>query len=72
MSNYIEHKDLKAFHPGNYIEEELECRSISQEEFAKRLGTIPKTVSKLINGQINISNDLAKKISMVFGSSAQL
>ena len=72
MSNYIEYKDLIAFYPGNYIEEELECRSISQEEFAKRLGTTPKTVSKLINGQINISNDLVKKISMVFGSSAQL
>ena len=50
MSNYIEYKDLIAFHPGNYIEEELECRSISQEEYAKRLGTTPKTVSKLING----------------------
>ena len=39
MSNYIEYKDRMAFHPGYYIQEELEALEMTQEEFAKRLDT---------------------------------
>ncbi|MCF0133160.1 MAG: helix-turn-helix domain-containing protein [Blautia sp.] len=41
---------------------------ISQTEFATRLGTTGKTISKLVNGQINLSNDLAKKLSVMMGT----
>lgn len=37
---------------------------ISQAEFATRMGTSTKTLSQLINGKSNISNDLAKKLSV--------
>ena len=40
--------------------ESIEDMEISQAEFAKRMGTTAKTLSQLINGQTNISNDLAK------------
>ena len=61
MSNTCEYKDIVAFHPGYYIAEVIEDMGVSQAEFATRLGTNTKTLSYLLNGQANITNDLAKK-----------
>ena len=72
MSNVNEYKDIVAFHPGYYIEEIIEDMGISQAEFATRMGTTAKTLSQLINGQANISNDLAKKLSSMMGTSAEV
>ena len=69
MSNTIEYKDIIAFHPGYYVEDIIEELGISHAEFVLRMGTTPKTLSQLVNGWINISNDLAKKLSMMLGSS---
>lgn len=43
-----------------------------QAEFAVRMGTTAKTISKLVNGQVNITNDLAKKLSVMTGTSIDL
>ena len=69
MSNVNEYKDIVAFHPGYYIADVIEDMGISQAEFATRMGTTAKTLSQLINGQANISNDLAKKLSVMLGTS---
>ena len=45
---------------------------ISQAEFATRMGTTAKTLSNLVNGQINLSNDLAKKVSVMLGTSPEV
>ena len=71
MNNIIDYKDIMAFHPGYYVAEIVEDLGITQNEFATRLGTTGKTLSKLINGQINLSNDLAKKLSSMLGSSVE-
>lgn len=68
-NNIVEYSDIMAFHPGYYVAEIVDDMGITQEEFATRLGTTPKTLSKLINGQINLSNDIAKKLSSMLGSS---
>lgn len=68
----IEYKDLIAFHPGCYIAEIIEDYNVSQKEFADRMGTTPKTVSKLVNGEINLSEDLAGKLSRMTGISYKL
>lgn len=68
MSNLSEYKDIVAFHPGYYIAEMIEDMGISQAEFATRLGTTGKTLSKLVNGQINLSNEIAKKLSVMLGT----
>lgn len=60
-----------AFHPGYYVAEIVEDMGITQDEFATRLGTTGKTLSKLISGQIHLSNDLAKKLSAMLGSSVE-
>ena len=72
MNNCVEYKELMAFHPGYYIEEIIDSMGISQAEFATRLGTTPKTLSQLLNGQANISNDLAKKLATMLGTSVDV
>ena len=51
-----------AFHPGQYIGEFIEDYNMTQKEFAEKLGVSPKTVSKLVNGEESISDDLAQKL----------
>lgn len=72
MSKVKEYKDILAFHPGYYLEDIIEDMQISQAEFATRMGTTTKTLSKLINGKANISNDLAKKLSLMMGTSVEV
>ena len=45
---------------------------ITQEEFAIRLETTPKTISKLVNGETGISNDLALKLASLLNSSPEM
>ena len=72
MSNTKRYADIIAFHPGYYIAEIIEDMGISQAEFAARMGTTGKTLSLLLNGQSNITNDLAKKLSVMLGTSVEL
>ena len=72
MSNVREYKDIVAFHPGYYIADIIDDMEISQNEFATRMGTTVETLSKLINGQANISNDLATKLSVMLGTSVEV
>lgn len=71
MSNVIQYDDLIAFHPGSYVEDLIEDLNISQAEFANRLGTTPKTVSLIVRGKENISNDLANKLAKLSGVSVK-
>lgn len=57
-----ENIDLIAFHPGQYIGELIEDYNMSQKEFAEKLGLSPRTISKLVNGEESISNDIAQKL----------
>ena len=72
MSNVKEYKGIVAFHPGYYIADIIDDMEISQNEFATRMGTTVETLSKLINGQANISNDLATKLSIMLGTSVEV
>ena len=42
---------------------------ISQSELAKRLGVSERTLSLFIDGQIDVSYNLARRLSMVLGTS---
>lgn len=67
MSKEVEYKDLIAFHPGSYVEDIIDDLNITQNEFADRLGTSSKTVSKIVNGEERISKDIANKLSKLTG-----
>ena len=69
MSNYIEYKDKVVFHPGYYLKEIVDDSGLTQEDFAKRLGTTPKNLSILIRGDQSLSIDIALKLSRMLGTS---
>lgn len=69
MSNEVSYKQLIAFHPGSYVEEIVDELNITQNEFAERLGTSSKTLSKIINGEEKISADVANKLAKATGVS---
>lgn len=58
----VENINLIAFHPGQYIGELIEDYQMTQKEFAEKLEVSPKTISKLVNGEESISNNLAQKL----------
>ena len=61
----IEYKDLIAFHPGQYLGELIEDYEMTQKEFAERLGVSELSLSKLVDGEESISNDIARKLAKV-------
>lgn len=69
MSNVEEYKNLSAFHPGYYISELIEDMEMTQGELAKRLDTSPVTISKIINGNMSLSDEMMIKLSIMFGIS---
>lgn len=69
MSCIKKYKDITAFHPGYYVEEAIQDMNISQSDFAKKLGVSERTLSLFIDGQIDVSYNLARRLSMVLGTS---
>lgn len=70
--NKISNDSLIAFHPGFYIKKYLSAQGMKQSELANRLNVSEKVVSNLVNGQINLTEDLANGLALVFGTSAKL
>ena len=68
MSDYIEYNDQIAFHPGYYIRELVDESGLTQEDFARRLGTTPKNLSILLRGEQSLSLDIAAKLSRMLGT----
>lgn len=63
-----EYKELIAFHPGYYLKDIIEDMGITQDEFAKRLGTTGKHLSDLLNGKCSLSKEIALNLSIMFGT----
>lgn len=70
--NKLIYKELIAFHPGYYIKDMIEAEGMSQDELAKRLQTSSKNVSDLLNGRINLTDEMALRLSIVFGTSVSM
>lgn len=63
----ISSKTVIAIPPGATIKEQLEDRHMSQKEFSKRMDMSEKHISKLINGEVLLTTDMALKLEMVLG-----
>jgi addiction module HigA family antidote len=71
MSNYQEYRDTVAFHPGYYLKEAIDESGLTQADFAKRLDTTPKDLSLLMSGDLQLSAEVATKLSKLLGTSAE-
>lgn len=57
--------------PGATIKEQLIDRGMSQKEFAQRMDMSEKHISKLINGEVQLTPDVAMRLEMVLGLPAR-
>ena len=53
--------------PGATIKEQLDDRGMSQKEFASRMGMSEKHISHLINGNVQLTPDVAYRLELVLG-----
>lgn len=63
--------EIEAFHPGEFLLEEIEERALLKKDVAKALEILPHHLSEVFAGKRNISARLAVKLEKLFGSSAQ-
>ena len=57
--------------PGATIKEQLNDRDMSQKEFAVRMDMSEKHISKLVNGEVQLTPDVAVRLEMVLGVPAE-
>lgn len=60
-----------AFHPGEFLLEEIEERGLKKAEFAKSIGLLPGNLSDLFKGKRHINARIAVKIEKVLEISAE-
>lgn len=72
MRTIVENENIIAFHPGYYIADIIEDMGISQSEFAARVGVSEEMLDNIVNGRIGISSDIARKFSVMLGTSAEV
>ncbi len=60
-------KSYIATPPGSAIKEQLIDRGMSQKEFAARMDLSEKHVSRLINGEVQLTPEVAMRLEMVLG-----
>lgn len=69
MANYFEFDNTIIFHPGYYIEELLDESGMAKADFAKSLEIKTESLELLIQGEQNLSQELAVKLSKMTGTS---
>ena len=57
--------------PGVTIREQLEDRGMTQKEFAVRMDLSEKHISRLINGEVRLTPDVALRLESVLGVPAE-
>ena len=60
-----------ALPPGATIKEQLEDRGMTQKEFSLRMDMSEKHISRLINGEVKLTPDVARRLEFVLGIPAQ-
>ena len=67
----IKSKNYLAIPPGTTIKEYLDGCGMNQTEFALRMDMSEKHTSKLINGEVQLTPDVAEGLELVFGIPAK-
>ncbi|CAN5513408.1 HigA family addiction module antitoxin [soil metagenome] len=62
--------EIEAFHPGEFLREEIEERNMLKKDIAKSLHILPHHLSEIFAGKRNISATLAVKLEKLLGISS--
>jgi antitoxin HigA-1 len=62
--------EIEAFHPGEFLLEEIEERDLLKKDVAKALDILPQHLSEIFAGKRNISARLAVKLEKILGISS--
>jgi len=62
--------EIEAFHPGEFLLEEIEERELVKKEVAKALEILPHHLSEIFAGKRNISAKLALRLEKLLDVSA--
>lgn len=62
---------LPAIHPGEFLREILEERSVSQAQFARAIGVAPMRISHIVKGARPVTAELALLFGKAFGQTPQ-
>ena len=63
----LESKSYIATPPGVTIQEQLDDRGMTQKKFAKRIDISEEYISKLIDGEVHLTPEMAEKLELVLG-----
>lgn len=67
----VKSRSFIATPPGATIKEQLLDRGLNQKEFAVRMDMSEKHIIKLINGEVQLTPDVAVRLEMVLGVPAK-
>jgi HTH-type transcriptional regulator/antitoxin HigA len=62
--------EIEAFHPGEFLLEEIETRGLLKKDAAKALNILPHHLSEIFAGKRNISAKLALRLEKLLNISA--
>jgi addiction module HigA family antidote len=60
-----------AFHPGEYIQEEIDERGMSQRELARQMGRPYQSINEILNGRKAVTAETALDLERVLGGNAE-
>ena len=69
---YVRPVSNLAIHPGELLEEEIECIGMTQRELAARMRRSPEVVSAIIKGAQDIQPDIAFELENALGIPASM
>lgn len=59
-------------HPGEVLKEEIECRNLSQKQFAECLGVSYTMLNEILNGKRSVTCDFALMVEIALGINPEL
>lgn len=63
-------QSFRSYHPGELVEEELECRGIKQKDFAKKFGLSYSAFNEILNAKRSITTEFALLLEATLGINA--
>lgn len=63
----VRSRSIIATPPGETIKEQLAINELTEKEFAARMGMSENYISRLINGDVNLTPDIAVRLETVLG-----